>query len=726
MAIRSPFELDETIHIYPDGAQIIEREVMNAPKVWSKYQYIEETGLYYYDIPVAFDIEDTSMRLHMKGERNEEYFKGGRKVSTMYIWQVGVNGKVILGRTWNEFIELIRIFEKYTDINNRLIIYVHYLTHEFSFIQTFFNWHNVFCRNMRDPIYAVTESGIEFRDSYILTAKSLEKSAEDLQKYPIKKLKGDLDYTKIRGSKTPLTAQELAYCSHDVLTLNAIIREKMESEKRSIAGIPLTNTGYVRRFLLNKCRPRGNTHKKDRDQYARLMGQLTLDQHDYRFYKTAFSGGFTHANALYIGDHITGRIDSMDFTSSYPAVILSERFPMSAPDIIDHVSRETFIKLINDPTRLLIFDVELNNVRMKKDVFENPIAKSKCMMLSDDAVINNGRVVSATYMTTTITNIDYSYIVRFYDFDTIAIGQTYVFRADYLPKPIIEATLDLYKKKTTLKGVEGKEVEYMLFKGMLNSVYGCMVTDPVKDLITYDNIDGWQTEEVNIDEALEKYNNSKKRFLFYPWGVFVTSYARRNLMTGILAIGKDYIYSDTDSLKFLNYEDHKEYFEKYNYNIIKKINLTLDHYGIDRNEARPKTIKGAEKQIGIWDWETENEPYTDFKTLGSKRYIYTQSGKLHITIAGLSKSAGRDYIESQKNPYEYFNEDMSIDADHSGRLTHTYIDTERKGSFIDYMGIENDFDEKTSIHLEKSEFTLNITDQFINYVKGYKDEILHA
>lgn len=725
MAIRSNFEIDETIRLYPDGVADIEEELKRAPKVWSKYQFDKAQGLYYFNIPVAFDIEDTSTRVHIKGEKNEEFFKGGKKVSTMYVWQVGVNGKVILGRTWEQFRELIHIFEKYTDVNHRLIIYVHYLTHEFSFIQTFFEWDTVFCRNMRDPIYAVTKTGIEFRDSYILTAKSLEKSAEDLQRYKIKKLAGDLDYSLIRGTKTPLNAKEMAYCSHDVLTLNAIIEEKIESEHRGIAGIPLTNTGYVRRFLLNKCRPRGNPYKKERDRYARLMNLLTMDQRDYRFFRAAFAGGFTHANALYIGDHIKGRIDSMDFTSSYPTVMLSELYPMSKPYIIDHVSRETFLHLIHDPTKLLIFDVQFNNIRMKKNVFENPIAKSKCVMLEGE-IINNGRIVSAAFLSTTITSIDWQYIKEFYDFDSMAVGQTYVFYADYLPKPIIESVLELYAKKTTLKGVPGKEVDYMLFKGMLNSCYGCMVTDPVKDLITYDNEEGWKETEVDIDEALAKYNKSKKRFLYYPWGVFVTSYARRNLFTGILALGRDYIYSDTDSVKFLNYEKHKEYFDLYNENIIKKINHVLDHYGIDRESARPNTIKGVSKQIGVWDWETEKEPYTDFKTLGSKRYIYTQGGDLHITIAGLSKSAGRDYIASQNDPYEFFNEDMAIDADHSGRLTHTYIDTERKGSFIDYKGIKNDFDEMTAIHLEKSEFTLNITDQFINYVKGYKDEILYV
>lgn len=723
MEIHSTFSLDETIHIYPEGIEIIENEIKKAEKKWSKYQYQTETSLYYYNIPVAFDIEDSSFRLHVKGEKNEEYFEGGRKMSTMYVWQVGVNGKVIIGRTWGQFKELIKIFEKYTDINNRLIIYVHYLNHEFSFIQTFFDWENVFCKSERSPIYALTTSGIEFRDSYILTAKSLEKSAEDLQKYPIRKLKGDLDYNLIRGSETPLTQKELEYCSHDVLTLNAIIQEKIEAETRGIAGIPLTNTGYVRRYLKEKCYPRGNTHKQERDRYRNLMGQLTLTESDYRFFRACFAGGFTHGNAVFIGDHISGRIDSQDFTSSYPASILSERYPMSRPEILDHVTKEQFISILRDDTKLMMFDIAFTNIRPKPGIYENVIASSKCMM-KDNEVLNNGRIVSADYLTTTITDIDFSYIIRFYDFDSIAVGKTYVFKADYLPKPIIEAVLELYEKKTQLKGVAGKEIEYMVSKGMLNSVFGCMVTDPVKDLITYTRADGWKTEKADLAESLDKYNNSKKRFLYYPWGVYVTSFSRRNLMSGLFELGKDYVYSDTDSLKYINYQDHIDYFRKYNNNIIKKIDTVLKHYNIDPERARPKTIKGEVKQIGVWDWETEKEPYTDFKTLGAKRYIYTQNGKIHITIAGLSKQSGCDYISAQADPYEFFDNEMNIDADHSGRLTHTYIDIPRKGVLTDYLGNEMKFEEATAVHLEKSEFTLSLTQAFIDYLKGIGNEIL--
>ncbi|MGC7974581.1 hypothetical protein ACP3WV_23580, partial [Salmonella enterica] len=71
------------------------------------------------------------------------------------------------------------------------------------------------------------------------------------------------------------------------------------------------------------------------------------------------------------------------------------------------------------------------------------------------------------------------------------------------------------------KDVEGSEVEYLLSKGMLNSIYGMCVTDIVKDKAVYG--DEWGINKVNIDEEIENYNNSRKRFLYYAWGIWVTA-----------------------------------------------------------------------------------------------------------------------------------------------------------------------------------------------------------
>lgn len=674
-------------------------------------------NLNYLNIPVSFDIEDTS------------FYDDGIKVSTMYVWQVGVSNIVFMGRTWDEFRELIDTISKYTDRHNRVIIYVHFLEHEFQFIRKMFTWSTVFSRKERSPIYAITTEGVEFRDSYILTGKSLAKSAEDIRTYKgMRKQVGDLDYTLLRGTRTRLTRKEIGYCMKDVQILNTLIYEKMQDENNNIGRIPLTNTGYVRRFVRELCMPAGKKHKEEHANYFNGIHKLTISPDEYKMNKIAFQGGFTHANAWYVGERLSGRIDSIDFTSSYPAVMVSNVFPASKGRLVKIKSQDQFNTYLKD--FLSIFTVKFKNLRMKKTVYENIVSESKCK-IEGDHISNNGRIVSADSVTMCITNVDFESIKQFYDYDCFYIGKMYVYKKGYLPKPIIEAVLDLYEAKTTLKGIPEKTVEYLLKKGMLNSTYGMMVTDIVKALVLCGEDGEWNGEEIpDLEEALEKYNNNKKRFNFYPWGVFITAYARRNLYSGILEFGSDYVYSDTDSIKCLNIDKHMQYIKAYNDYIKQAIDTVLRAYNIDPDRARPKNKKGIEKQLGVWDWETEKFAYKDFKTLGAKRYMYRQDevddkGKLHtdvlhITIAGVSKKMGASYISSQPEPFEFFEDGMTIDKEHSGKLTHTYLDYEQEGVMVDYTGKPMQYHELSSVHLEKASYTMSLTQEFKDYYTGVR------
>lgn len=202
----------------------------------------------WYDVPCAFDIETTSF-----------YRKVGKSVekcATMYEWTLGINGLIMIGRTWNEFIAVINQLQEILDLNikKRLVIYVHNLEFEFQFMRKWFSWYKVFCNDVRKPIYAITDQGIEFRCSYILTGYSLETLSDDdsIAQYNVKKKVGDLDYTLIRHSQTPLSDLEIGYCIYDVVVVMVYIFEKIIYDG-SIVKIPLTKTGYVRNYCRNFC-----------------------------------------------------------------------------------------------------------------------------------------------------------------------------------------------------------------------------------------------------------------------------------------------------------------------------------------------------------------------------------------------------------------------------------------------------------------------------------------
>lgn len=640
----------------------------------------------------------------------------------MYCWQMAINGRVVFGRTWDEFITVMNRLTSFFHLyeNRRLIMYVHNLAFEFQFIRKRLEWDSVFSIEQRKPLYALTTGGIEFRDSYLLSGYSLAKLGDNLQKYHVRKLVGDLDYSKIRHSKTPMTEKEIAYCENDVLVVSAYIQEEIE-KAGNITRLPLTKTGYVRNYCRNKCfygDDRHKTNTKTYQKYRELILSLKLDSEEYKQLKRAFQGGFTHAAARFSGK-VEKNVDSIDFTSSYPYVLLSEQFPMSSGRIVEVKTKEEFQKYIN--LYCCLFDVEFTNLT-PKIINENYISLSRCYQ-HEKVVVNNGRVVSADKITTTITDVDYTVIEKTYKWDSMTIYNFRIYNRGYLPTNFVKSILKLYSDKTTLKGVEGKEVEYLVSKGMLNSCYGMTVTDIVRDEIIYSN--EWDIEKADVEKDIEHYNKSRNRFLYYPWGVWVTAYARRNLWGGILAFGDDYIYSDTDSIKCINIEKHFDYINSYNNTVKLKLQMAADYHKIDFELFQPKTIKGVKKLIGVWDWETENNKYTRFKTLGAKRYMIEQDGKINITVAGVNKKSAVPYLVKKYGDkiFDAFTNDLTIPKEHTGKMTHTYIDERKTGIVTDYLGNRNTYDEYSAVHLENAEYSLSLSQAYIDFLKGFVDYV---
>lgn len=661
-------------------------------------------GIEYYNYAASMDTETSSFY----NDRNE-------KVALMYVHQWNFNDIYFYGRTMEQFTYVLDYLSEHLGLNEnkRLVIYVQNLSYDFQFFRKNIHIDNVFSVNSRTPIKVLT-NGIELRDSYILSNKSLAGMGEEIG---LPKLVGDLDYSKVRTPITPLTETEKGYNKRDVDILTPYIRNKMK-EDGNITKIPMTSTGYVRNYVRKQCYKKGNYTK-----YRKLMEYLTLSADEYKLLKRAFAGGFTHANPKYIGITIIEKMFSYDLTSSYPTVMLSEKFPMSKV-------RYARVKSVSDLEYLFkdyccVFDIQLDNVYMKKDVPDNILSKSKCWNVTG-SLENNGRIVSADSLCVSITNVDFEQLKLFYDFDVVKIGKVACYKKGYLPKPIIECILEFYRAKTELKNKEGYEKEYALKKALLNAIYGMIVTDIIRDEITYEN-DEWGTEKADINKQIDYYNNSKNRFLFYPWGVFVTAYARKNLYSAVLNAGDNYVYSDTDSVKFIADGVDMSYFETYNNNIINKVKECLKYHNIEYIEY--KDIENVPHPIGIWDFDGE---YRKFKTLGAKRYIAEEVKKNGIknifTVSGIKKEKGiRGLSQNWNDDIDYenaeicvmdfdkFTHNFELSPEQSGKQTHTYIDEERKGIVTDYLGNEYEYDVLSSVHIEPQKATITISEEFEQY-----------
>lgn len=673
---------------------------------------------------LTFDIEVTSMWLDKNTgkiiiydkKHSEKYFNSCVSLSLCYIWQFSYNDEVYYGR---DIIEFREILTKLQACDIHFIIYVHNLSYEFQFLQNISeNW-KIFARDVHKVMYCVAEefSNIEFRCSYFLTRLSLPNWSKQL---PVKKL-NTLDYdAKLRTPKTVLTTKEMEYCEHDCLVVYEGIKEYRERYEH-IERIPLTQTGEVRRIL----RERVCKNKSLQKHLVELIPDVFL----YRQLKVTFAGGYTHANFTLANrvitcENCTGK--HYDFASSYPYVMLSEKFPMTRfVDCLFDRDYEHYCYLLR--------------IRIKKldaITYNHYISTSKCFVTSVDVtdekldlvnglVADNGRVISnldkdgsRIKFDMFITEQDLTIIEETYDveYDVIDCKKS---RKQYLPIEIISYILELYKNKTELKDIDEQAALYTVSKQFVNSIFGMCVTDLVVDDVEFCN-HTWLTHKkqfVNVSSELEDLmlKNHNRTFLYYAWGVWISAYARRNLWTCLLkgddgADINEIIYCDTDSIfsrKDIDFSD-------YNNMCVQKLQAMCDYYNIDFNLTRPLDKHGVPHPIGYFCSEKD---WSEFVTLGAKRYCVRESdAKLHLTVSGINKSA----VSVLKDDITNFNEDLVFDRNHKDvhKKLLTYIDdmpsfTVNEGAYDEYHS-----DYRFGINMRNTSYSMSITDEYLTLLNA--------
>lgn len=697
-------------HIYKSIDELLDNEI---PFITSNKK------IEYANVPCTIDIETSS------------FYDNEEKRGIMYAFVIGINGKCYIARTYKELWESLDKVSMFYGLNEkrRMIFYIQNLSFEFQWFRKWREWVKVFATEERTPLYALDSTGIEYRCSYLLSGYSLENIGKNLTKYKVNKMVGDLDYKLIRHSETPLTEKEMGYILNDGLVVMCYIQEEIENNHNNITLLPLTKTGKVRKYVRRIClygKKKSDSHKFEK--YHNMMLSLPICSiQEYEQLKRAFHGGFTHADSFYV-NQIVNNVHSYDFTSSYPYVLVSEMFPMGKGELITIKSKD---ELNNNLKKYCcLFDCTFTEME-PKFIYEHPISVSKCTSLKN-YTSDNGRVVQAEELSITLTEQDYAIIRKFYSWKNLRIKNFRRYKKNYLPRDFIRAILMLYAKKTTLKGIEEFIVEYMNSKEMLNACFGMSVTDICRTEIEYSSDGLWGKLPPTPEEDIDKYNKKKNRFICYQWGVWCTAYAMRNLFTGIYELKEDYIYSDTDSVKFINLEKHKAYFDEYNANVIRKLKRMCENYNIPFEMCSPLTKDGKQKTIGLWDYET---CYKRFKTLGAKRYMIesyepinygTKENPIYynysLTVSGVNKKTAIPYLYKEYGDkiMDVFTDGLVIPPQFTGKNIHTYIDEETSGIVTDYYGNSLEYHELSSIHLEESGYELSLSREFIDYLLGIR------
>ena len=546
----------------------------------------------------------------------------------MYIWQFQIEDITVVGRTWDEWILFLNQISEMLSEDIYLVIYVHNLSYEFSFLKGIypFDKEEVFATDYREVLKCEMFSHFEFRCSYRLTNLSLKQFTKRMG--VTEKLSGDkFDYSKQRYSWTKLSDYEIAYCITDVISLVQALKVYFKLEDDNFYTIPLTSTGFVRRDVKAAMR-HFNKNK---------LNNMLPDYDLFCLLREAFRGGNTHSNRYYT-DMLLDNVSSYDRVSSYPDVQLNELFPMGDWIYEGDVDIERACRKIYKQKRACIFRIVFWGIRLKDPMWGCPyIAKHKCRNLRrfDN---DNGRILDADYLECTLTDIDFKIILNEYVFDDAKIFDFYHCRYGRLPLPMREVIQKYYQEKTLLKNVKGQELFYHKAKEKLNSIYGMSVQSPVKQSIDYIEDIFTEREEPEI-ELLEKSN--KHAFLSYAWGVWTCARAREQLEIAIKKCGYDFVYCDTDSVKFI--DNGNVDFTGYNR---KRKNDSLKNGGFADDQ------EGKRYYLGLFDYEGT---YKQFITLGAKKYAYTdQDDNLYITIAGVGKSKGAEEMKTINNFKEGF------------------------------------------------------------------------
>lgn len=387
----------------------------------------------------------------------------------------------------------------------------------------------------------------------------------------------------------------------------------MEKYER-VDKIPLTSTGHVRRELKELV-------LKDYAYKRKVRNAVNTDPHVYNLLVQAFAGGYTHGNWIYC-DTVMENVDSWDFTSSYPYVLVTHKYPSTEFKKCNITRAE---RMSTRFAYLLV--VKFKNIKCK--YFNTFISRSKCTSIKN-SVDDNGRVMQAEELTITLTDIDFRFILDthkdIYEDKPVEyeILECYYSSYNYLPKQFIEFVLQKYIDKTKYKNVEGKEVEYAIAKALFNALYGMSVTNNIRDEVVFYNDEEkinhdnktWDEVKLTNEEIIDKLNDEKKAsFLSFAYGVWVTAYARNNLLRNVIKLDDYVIYCDTDSMKLAEGYD-KTVIEDYNKFVQGKIKYVSEQLQIDIDKYKPKDVDGIEHMLGLFDLDAH---YEVFKTLRCKK-----------------------------------------------------------------------------------------------------------
>lgn len=682
------------------------------------------TNIYALDIETSTVFIDANGKQHQwQNPYNEEQrtmYKNCHKYAFMYLWQFAIKKiiedkiYILYGRTWEEYGDLLNRIEEVDKYIKK--IWVHNLSYEYQFLLNIDETLQPFARATRKVLNAKSSKwNVHYFCTLALTNLKLEKLPQ-FYGTPTQKLVDNMNYDIIRTSDTELTQDVLDYAENDVIILCEIIQKECE-KYGNVTKIPMTSTSKIRKEIKQ-------LFAGDMKHYKQVMWASPKTADGFKLLMDCYAGGYTHANC-YTAGNIIENIKHVDFASSYPAVLVYEKYPQNEFKKLPFKPKSYYD--LDTENYAYIFKFKAKNVKSKYENNFISYSKAKNVKLGNtkanedfEVYIDNGRIITCDYMELTCTDVDFFTYLKAYEMDIVECEIYYSFKY-YLPKKLVLYILDLYHKKATLK--DAPAFIYNNIKAGLNGIYGCSVTNNIAsevifDINNYNEETGrkeiWKMGNPLTDEEIEeqlKYQYFEptkcRNFLPICVGVWCSAYARANLLNTVMQIedaGARVHYCDTDSIFADNTKTVQKIIDKVNADIVDKIEKICYTKSIDIELTRP-THNGKTYQLGIFT--DEDDTGGNLKSFGAKKYAVEHNGKIKTTISGVAKSACK-YI----NTLDDFEIGFLFDEKMSGKKTLFYNDEQTEIDVVDYQGHTTHITEKYAISMMGTTYKLGLGDDY--------------
>lgn len=338
--------------------------------------------------------------------------------------------------------------------------------------------------------------------------------------------KGQLDYDTYRPIGHQPTEAELAYLKPDVVIVAKALKQLEEQ-----GFTKMTNSAdafYAWKLSIQSERARAK-HVKPEHNYRSYFPLLPIDVDDY--IRRAYRGGWTYVNPLHAGELITKPVEVWDINSMYPDKMRNKYLPVGEP---------TFFKGKPQPNK---YQCYICRIMICFDIKKDHLP---CIQLKNSFMFNPTDYITSSLnqeIEMVVTNVDLALIYAQYHVHKITYIDGYYFRKY---KGFFDKHIDTQMEiKERAHGGE----RYVA-KLRMNTVYGKTATSPrKKSKIPYlaDNV----LKFVYSDEKVEDPE-------YTALAVFITSWARRDIITDAQNNYDRFIYCDTDSLHMLKREDGQE------------------------------------------------------------------------------------------------------------------------------------------------------------------------